>query len=94
VQALEVMPFTVKPVNHTRIKHPNGPAEAIQYRIRIPDDNGQTVTLTATQYVLVGEDQLLVVTIVTSIENAEESTPTFYKIGQTFRITPISHQPM
>ncbi|HEX6288263.1 MAG TPA: hypothetical protein VFZ66_03690 [Herpetosiphonaceae bacterium] len=90
IKALEAMPFTVKPVKHTRIPHPSADAEAIQYRMRTTE--GRTVT--ATQYVLANEHRLIIVTITASIAKAEQLTPTFYKIIQTFRLTAYKSQQM
>jgi hypothetical protein len=94
IRSLESVPFTIKPINHVRIPHPNGEAEAIQYRMRLTDPRGQPRTYTATQYLLMGDRHILVVTITASIAKAEALTPTFYKIIQTFRLTPFKSQPM
>ena len=87
VAMLKSLSFTVEPINHTRIEHPAGPAEALQYRMQVDAGSGVSQELTATQYVLMSSGRVLVVTIVTTVDQAEASLRTFYKIGQTFRLT-------
>lgn len=94
VATLEQMPFTVKPVKYTRIDHPGGEAEAIQYRMKLTGPDGKARVITATQYLLVNNRKIVIVTIVASVTNAEAATRTYYKIIQTFRVMSVVGQPM
>jgi hypothetical protein len=91
IMGLDAMPTTVDPINHVRIDHPSGSAEAIQYRMRVGVDD---VVVTATQYLLMQEQRLVLVSIVAPVDVAEANTPTYYKIIQTFRLTAEAGQQM
>lgn len=89
VGGIEQSPLVIGPVKHTRIPHPTGPTEAIQYRMRSSD-----MQLTFTHYVMVQDRHFVFVGILASVDRAEQDTPTYYKIIQTFRFTAAISAPM
>jgi hypothetical protein len=94
IEALEAMPEITSAVNHAPIQHPAGRAEAVQYRIQEEGRDGKPMEFTGTHYWVFGEDHWVLVSLITSVDHAESRTPVFYKIIQTFQLTPMRHQPL
>jgi hypothetical protein len=82
VERIEQHSLVSGPANHERISHPAAPAEAIQYRMG--SDESQ---LTFTQYVMLHEEQIVLVSIQAPVARAEQDTPIYYQIIQTLRFT-------
>jgi predicted DsbA family dithiol-disulfide isomerase len=77
-----------QPVNERRVNVQAGEAEEMSFNVNLTDDSGQTVTLSVVQYLLVRKYDLWVVTLTTTISQADKYEPIFQQIGQSFNFIP------
>ena len=83
---LESLSNVIKPISHQRVKLAGSDAEEMRYQMKVAGITGKTVTAAATQYLLIREKDVYVITFVTVPEQVKKYAPIFEKIAQSFEL--------
>jgi hypothetical protein len=86
VKQMESLPTVAKPIFHERLKMTTGDCERLRYQMTMKLPSGKDVSLAITQYVLIKDNDSYAVTLTTTSDQEAKYTPTFEKIGQSFRL--------
>ncbi len=85
IAQVEKFPIVQKPIAQRRVSLAAGDAQELRYSLKITQPNGETISATATQYLIVRGKDGFVITLETSAAQAKNYAATFEKIGKSFR---------
>jgi hypothetical protein len=85
LKELASVPSITKPISHERVKSATGECERFRYKFDMKSPKGQNNTLAITQFIFIKDGAGFTVTLTTLSDREAQCTPTFEKIGLSFR---------
>jgi hypothetical protein len=88
VSQMEELSNVIKPITHRRVKLASNEAEELKYRMMMTMPPSKTVTIAVTQYLIIKDKDLVLISFGAPADLAQQYAPVIDKITQSFQMTP------